>query len=92
MSVCGVVLTSSCLLRQRRLNCRSCCHCCCPPLPPLPRTTPVLGFTDKDNTYLPPYYWFADSAAAHLIDVTNKYYAGTGFSFYIPKVGRGQQG
>lgn len=47
----------------------------------------LLGFTDKDNKYLPPYYWFADKAAAHLIEVVNKYYAGTGFSFYIPKGG-----
>lgn len=46
----------------------------------------VLGYTDKDNKYLPPYYWFADSAAQHLIDVVNKYYEGTGFQFYIMKV------
>jgi hypothetical protein len=46
----------------------------------------VLGYTDKDNKYLPPYYWFADSAAQHLIDVVNKYYQGTGFQFFIIKV------
>lgn len=64
---------------------------CRPASSPTPSHPPVLGFTDKDDTYLPPYYWFADSAAAHLIEVVNKYYAGTGFSFYIPKVSGGQQ-
>lgn len=46
----------------------------------------VLGYTDKDNKYLPPYNWWADSAAQHLVDVVNKYYQGTGFTFYVQQV------
>jgi hypothetical protein len=45
-----------------------------------------MGYQDKDNKYLPPYNWWADSAAQHLIDVVNKYYKGTGFSFYLSQV------
>lgn len=47
---------------------------------------PVMGYQDKDNKYLPPYNWWADSAAQHLIDVVNKYYQGTGFSFFLSQV------
>lgn len=65
------------------------------PIPHIPLATPpppptVLGYTDKANQYLPPYNWWADSAAQHLIDVVNKYYQGTGFSFYVQQV-RAQQ-
>lgn len=49
----------------------------------------VLGYTDKDNKYLPPYNWWADSAAKHLIDVVNKYYSGTGMSFYLQQASTG---
>jgi len=52
-------------------------------------TPTVLGYTDKDNKYLPPYNWWADSAAKHLIDVVNKYYSGTGMSFYLQQASTG---
>lgn len=56
----------------------ACCLCVC--------ACTVMGYQDKDNKYLPPYNWWADSAAQHLIDVVNKYYQGTGFSFYLSQV------
>lgn len=46
----------------------------------------MLGYTDKDNKYLPPYNWWADDAAKHIVEVVNNYYRNTGFSFYIQQV------
>eukprot|EP00878_Enallax_costatus_P000786 GHUV01000907.1.p1 GENE.GHUV01000907.1~~GHUV01000907.1.p1 ORF type:complete len:468 (+),score=127.11 GHUV01000907.1:150-1406(+) len=46
----------------------------------------LLGYQDKDGNYLPPYNWFADSAAQHLVDVVNKFYTGTGVQFYVQEV------
>ncbi|KAF8072738.1 extracellular metalloprotease [Scenedesmus sp. PABB004] len=46
----------------------------------------VLGYADKDGTYLPPYNWWADKAALHMVAEVNKFYAGTGFQFYVKEV------
>jgi hypothetical protein len=46
----------------------------------------VLGYQDKSGTYLPPYNWWAESAAKHMVDEINKFYKGTGFQFYLQQV------
>jgi hypothetical protein len=47
----------------------------------------VLGYQDKAGTYLPPYNWWADSAAQHMVDEINRFYRGTGFQFVLKEVG-----
>lgn len=49
---------------------------------------PVLGYQDKDGNYLPPYNWWADSAAAHLVEQVNRFYKGTGVQFFAQEVGQ----
>jgi len=49
----------------------------------------VLGYQDKSGTYLPPYNWFAESAAKNIVNEVNKFYLGTGFQFKLQEVSRG---
>lgn len=55
-----------------------------------PMTIPIvfhlLGYQDKAGTYLPPYNWWAESAAKHMVDEINKFYRGTGFQFTLQQV------
>lgn len=48
----------------------------------------MLGYQDKAGTYLPPYNWWAESAAKHMVDEINKFYRGTGFQFTLQQVSR----
>lgn len=43
----------------------------------------VLGYRDSEGNYLPPYNWWADSAAKRLVDQVNKFYKGTGVQFFL---------
>jgi hypothetical protein len=46
----------------------------------------VLGFRGGGGRYLPPYNWWADSAAARLVAGVNSLYAGTGVQFKLQAV------
>lgn len=49
----------------------------------------MLGYQDRSGTYLPPYNWFAESAAKNIVNEVNKFYLGTGFQFKLQEVSRG---
>jgi hypothetical protein len=49
-------------------------------------TLAVLGYQDKAGTYLPPYNWWAQSAAQHMVYEINKFYRGTGLQFVLREV------
>lgn len=46
----------------------------------------VLGYADRNGTYLPPYNWWAQPAAHHMVAEINKFYFGTGFQFFLKEV------
>lgn len=46
----------------------------------------MLGYSDKSGTYLPPYNWWADTAALHMVDQINYFYKGSGLQFFVKEV------